>query len=507
MVDNKKIKNPLEEDKNGYGYFAQTMNYNNYLSNNNSPVNNNAGIAPVNALGETAPSNGTPDLSTVGGTSTTGALGNTNGTETGAITGGTETGGTESTGTNTVAGAGTVLGTGYVPTITGTMKDEATFISELGVDLDKQYEEGKAALEYDFMTSQANFGERAEQLAQMGLSNSGVSDIYNLAAFNSYVKAQNDLKYSIIEAKNQQKQQYNQYKAEWEAGYKSDSANAYNTALSIYDGTNIDSVRTQLANHGYSEDVINSVLNMISGLDVSTLPTIKAQMEQDNADIDNAFAAWAQSYKSENEGNIISYYTAKGWSKDKINKLMAQLDAYAGAAGTDEAEETAIEQLVATVSSAFPEYDGSETAKNNVMNYLKSQGLSQYYKQVIAGLGAYRGAEADAVVADTVNKPVDELTTAEMTFALDKAEQAYGKDSDEYKQVKETVSEKMIDLFEWVLESNDDGSSVRLGSAEVAAALGFDADDWSSKNDAEREAEIMDYAGTMHKNGYFCRTT
>lgn len=417
-----------------------------------------------------------------------------------AVTGGAAVGGVTNGVTSGVGGIGsTAQPIVALPSYKGEMPDYDTWMSENGYDPDRDYDEAKAALEYDYETSMATYGRRAEELAQMGLSNSGLSDVYQLGAFNTYLKSQNDLANQRIAAKKKYKQEYNALVEQREGFRETDSANAYNFGLSLYDGSNIDFVRQQLTQQGYDPSIIDSAIASLSALDANTLPAVKAQQDKDAADVDSAFQAWAKNYKIEDRDKIANYYRANNWSEDKINSLMDQLDAYAGAAGVEDA---AIDQLVADVGVAVPDYDGSEKAKNDVLTYLKSKGLSDYYDQVIAGLGEAAGAEADAVVTDTVNKPVGEVTTDEMADAIDKAEQAYGKDSEEYRQSKETVSEKMIDLFDWALEANEDGSSVRLGSAEVAAALGFDADDWSSKSDADREAAIMDYAGNMHKNGY-----
>lgn len=491
-------KRPFEDDKSmldgGYGAFATTMNnnYKNSLGITPSAGNNltagatnlnaapgiETGLTEVDATGEiSASADVIPEADTAVTAPTTTP-------DTSAGTGTTDT-------TNTT----TALGTAYVPTITGTMKDEATFISELGVDLDKEYEEGKAALEYDYMTSQANFGERAEMLAQMGLSGSGVSDIYNLAAFNSYLKAQNDLKYSIIEAKNQQKQQYNQYKAEWEAGYKSDSANAYNTALSIYDGTNAESVRTQLLNHGYSEDVINNVMNSISGLDVSTLPTIRAQAEQEVADVDNAFASWAQNYSADKKGNIISYYQAKGWSDDKINKLITQLDAYAGATGNAK-----IQNAYNTIVSENA-YDPN--AKESTREFYKNNGWTDAeVDQLFEMLDAYYGTRAEETVAPIIDKETGTVTIGDITGTLDQVGTNAGENSESYVSQKTKVSQKISDTFEWALETDGNGNAKRLGSSEVATVLGYDAEQWATLSDGEREAYVMDYAGNLYKSGY-----
>jgi hypothetical protein len=388
-----------------------------------------------------------------------------------------------------------------LPSYKGEMPSYEAWMSENGYDPDRDYYESKAALEYDYETSMATYGRRAEELAQMGLSNSGLSDVYQLGAFNAYLKSQNDLANQKIAAKKKYKQEYNALVEQREGFRQTDSANAYNLGLSLYDGSNIDFVRQQLTQQGYDASIVDSAIASLSALDVNTLPAVKAQQEKDAADVDSAFQAWAKNYKVEDKDKISAYYRANNWSEDKIKKLTDQLDAYAGAAGTDEGEAAAIDQLIAAVAIAVPEYDGSETAKNNVMNYLKSQGSSQYYDQVIAGLATNMGAEADAIVTDTINKPTGEVTTDELVGTLDKIGEKFGTNSKEYKEAQDKVSNKTNDTITWALEKNDHGIYVRLGSEEVANALGMNLEEWANADDGKRLGTIVDYAGQLRKDG------
>ncbi len=212
-----------------------------------------------------------------------------------------------------------------IPITSGPEQSEADWYAAQGLDPDKDYNEAKAALEYDYETSMATYGRRAEELYQMGLSNSGVSDIYQLGAFNAYLAAQSDLAYQRIEAKKKNKQAYLAYDKEYQAGVKADTANAYNLGLSIYDGTNIDFVRQQLGMQGYDASVVESAIASLSSLDAATLPVVKAQAEQDNSDISTAVSTWGNKYTSSQYQTVHDYYAAQGWSEEKIQRLMDQL--------------------------------------------------------------------------------------------------------------------------------------------------------------------------------------
>ena len=77
-----------------------------------------------------------------------------------------------------------------------------------GIDADAEYLNAKGALDYELEVWASEYGANAERLYQMGLSNSGVSDIYGSAAYSAYMKAAVELKKAQIEAKRQNKANY-----------------------------------------------------------------------------------------------------------------------------------------------------------------------------------------------------------------------------------------------------------------------------------------------------------
>lgn len=268
------------DPKTGFGNFAEIMNANNAIDMAQNKVN--TGMAPVTApvANPAASVAGAPmKLETPTPTPVVGDAAAVSGDV--VATGG---GATVDTATETGATARPITSTAI---ISGPEQSEADWYAAQGLDPDKDYEEARAALEYDYETSMATYGQRAEELYQMGLSNSGVSDIYQLGAFNAYLKSQNDLAYQRIEAKKKNKQAYLAYDKEYQAGVKADTANAYNFGLEQFDWemgedgsfttNNAEDIRAQLLAQGYDASIVDNVVNMLTALDPATLPTEKAQ--------------------------------------------------------------------------------------------------------------------------------------------------------------------------------------------------------------------------------------
>lgn len=322
-------KKVLDYDpKTGFGNFAEIMNANNAIDMAQNRVN--AGMVPVTASvanPAAGVANAPMKLETPTSTPVVGdavAVGGTvSGGETGSESVDTSVGTTaetpvSGTATETVVTARPITST---PITGGAMQSEADWYAAQGLDPDKDYENARAALEYDYETSMATYGQRAEELYQMGLSNSGVSDIYQLGAFNAYLASQNDLAYQRIEAKKKNRQAYLAYKNEYEAGVKADTANAYNFGLEQFDyemddaGTfttnNAEDIRAQLLAQGYDAAIVDNVIGMLSSLNPETLPIEKAQaaerkkaQEEANAKAELKTTATRLAFNNYNGDNI-----------------------------------------------------------------------------------------------------------------------------------------------------------------------------------------------------------
>lgn len=388
------------DPKTGFGNFAEIMNKNNALdmarNGVNMPANNMAG-APLESgtLGGTQAQSGmlkidtaTPPLAEAAG-----ATGDTVATDTET---GTVTGTDASTGANTGAVSGVtsdLTGSTAQPilSVPGYKSDMGTYdewMAKNGYDPDRDYDEKKAALEYDYETSMATYGRRAEELSQMGLSNSGLSDIYQLGAFNSYLQQQNQIANERIAAKKKYKQEYNTLYQQNQDALKLDNANAYNLGLSLYDGENIDFVRQQLTQQGYDAGVVEQAVQSLAALDVNSLPTVQKKLNQDTLDIDNAVNTLIQSgyvdgWNEEKKTKLENLYRAKDWSEEKIQRLIDQLNGYASVFAPSN------EDYVSAGMAAFKDknpdfvYDGKETSKETIRQALKGTAYEKYADQII----------------------------------------------------------------------------------------------------------------------------
>jgi hypothetical protein len=615
-------KKVLDYDpKTGFGKFAEIMNANNAIDMAQNKVN--AGMAPVTApvANPAAPKTGVPSLSggsvvdlggdetadhgIEGGATVSEQIPTVSGgeTESGAVSGGaTDTGNSTGIGTNVGSGVGTGTSVSAaagvtanpittIPSYKGDFGSYENWMAQNGYDPDTDYNNAKAALEYDYETSMATYGRRAEELYQMGLSNSGVSDIYQLGAFNAYLAAQNDLAYQNIEAKKKYRQEYNTLYDANQKAMQADTANAYNFALEQFDyemdsdgnftTNNAENIRAQLLSQGYDKTVVDNVMNMLNALDPATLPTEKAQAEErkkaqeeanakaelksmlttiafnaydgnnigevetllaqqpgvdsqmiadivaditaredisgstaykkkleaDVNEVNKLVAELGDSYDSSQEAAIRNLYS--DWAnikidntgKTKLDLLIEKLNGYNTVAKPSE-EEMAVAGMNAVKQIMGDEwsYDGTATAKNDIAKAVAGTDYKDYVKQITAQFEANRQSDANALVTDAVGKAVGEATIDELESAWSNAKDVYADDANSLNTNNDKISKKTKDLIEWALEGKD-GEPVRLGSAEVAKALGFDASEWENLNDSEREREVLNLAGELKVSG------
>ena len=149
--------------------------------------------------------------------------------------------------------------------------DSASWVAAYSIDPEAEYKSAQAQLDYEFKTWMSGYGARAEQLYQMGLSNSGVSDIYGANAYTAYVQGSMDLKRAQIEAERQNKQLYQQYVDQYEAdkAAKTEATNAkIATAFNAYAGSYTPeqeaSVRAALAAQGLDSTTVESIIGQLN---------------------------------------------------------------------------------------------------------------------------------------------------------------------------------------------------------------------------------------------------
>ena len=172
--------------------------------------------------------------------------------------------------------------------------DEAGYYAKYDLDPDRDYQNTVNTLNYDYQTSMATYGEQAEKLYQMGLQNSGVSDIFQANAFSSYLGNMNQAAANRITARKRNKAAFNDYVAnmraqhgQYESGINTEYDTKLNSALAFaldrYNGYNLDSVLSELGVAGYYTEVIQAVGDKLSGIDATSLKALKAQTENNLA--------------------------------------------------------------------------------------------------------------------------------------------------------------------------------------------------------------------------------
>lgn len=97
--------------------------------------------------------------------------------------------------------------------------EESDWYASYGLDPERDYQNTVNTLNYEYQTSMATYGQNAENLYQMGLQNSGVSDIFQSNAFSTYLANMNAAAAAKIAAKKQNKALYNAYIAEKQGNY------------------------------------------------------------------------------------------------------------------------------------------------------------------------------------------------------------------------------------------------------------------------------------------------
>lgn len=160
--------------------------------------------------------------------------------------------------------------------------DEQGYYNMYGLDPDRDYQDTVNTLNYEYQTSMANYGQNAEQLYQMGLANSGVSDIFQANAFSAYLSNMNDAAVNRITAKKQNKAQYQayfqgkkgeyqQYSDAFDAQEESNLNSAMSYALENYNGYNIEDVKQTLVASGYYQETIDQVAQRLNAIDPTNL--------------------------------------------------------------------------------------------------------------------------------------------------------------------------------------------------------------------------------------------
>ena len=232
--------------------------------------------------------------------------------------------------------------------------------AEYGIDTDAEFNAAKAQLEYEMATWRENYGANAERLAQMGLSNSGVVDIYGTGVIQAYAQSMNDLFLAKIDAENAQLDRYKAYSDEYE-NKKAQATEAKNTTinqayaygLGIYNGDNLEAVRTMIANAGYAPDEVEAAVARLQAVDPSMIPTLQEQAAADKQNVQEAFNSLAANYTPEQADGLRKIYgEGMGWSEESVNSLISMLNGYAETkSATEETSKPSEEQIISDAAS------------------------------------------------------------------------------------------------------------------------------------------------------------
>lgn len=135
-------------------------------------------------------------------------------------------------------------------------------------DTTADYKNAQAALDLNYRTEMATYGENAERMYQMGLSGSGVSDIYGANAYSAYLAASNDLKLRQIEEQKTNRQSWEKYRRDQEDKRRLQHATAFSTFAGQYSEeangvNNENALRASMAAQGMSKAEVDAVMNDI----------------------------------------------------------------------------------------------------------------------------------------------------------------------------------------------------------------------------------------------------
>ncbi len=294
---------------------------------------------------------------------TTGTETGTDGAETVTAGTGTVTTGTDTTGT-TVAPAGVKFADVYGSPVSSSKLSQEAWAEREGYDIEGDFKNAAADLEYEYKTHLSTYGANAEKLYQMGLSNAGVSDIYGANAYSAYLSAMNDLNLEKIEQQRELKRLYSQYATNYDDTLNADATEAYNYILSnnLWNGANADVVKNLLLNQGYGDETVYEAMRRLDAVDPSWLQ---------NQRVMAAYNSVQQSYLGpESAEHVKSLLSAAGYTDHEINAAMTLLESgyKADQAAADKATFEANKPLA--IQYALKNYNG--TNKQTVLDYIKA---------------------------------------------------------------------------------------------------------------------------------------
>ena len=413
--------------------------------------------------------------------------------------------------------------------------NEQTFYEKNNLDPDRDFNNTKKTLEYDYMTSMANYGANAEKLFQMGLSNSGVSDIFQANAFSTYLSNVNDAAAQRIEAKRKNRLAFQEYQqgvtAGWleeqqkgnlgystyEQNYKSqfntDTGNAYNAVLSsgLFTGehaadsdmsADYDRVHIYLQNAGYSAAVIDDVWRRLNQLDWQAVRDGRALAAY--SDLIKLAPNWKGS--DEEKSHYGDLLKKSGYTDSNI---AAAFDIANSSIAADEAANLPSDAKAWSTwlgeNGHLESYDGSIAADHQLRKTLADNKCPQ---EMIDSVLESAKAKYSETLKLNLNKDASDIvnlsksTPQTLTFG-DFTERMHGYkmhlnndaiSQDEYDNYITQLKNAAENTVTWMLDNVNN-------LKRAYGILGYSADDWGDMDDGERYLAALDAIGMYAADG------
>lgn len=391
----------------------------------------------------------------------------------------------------------TAQGLSTVPSVSGAKKTEEEWMTEGGYDPDNDYINAKNQLEYDYMQSSANYGSTAEQLAQMGLTGSGVSDVFQLGAYQSYIQGQNDLYKALVKQKNELRQQYNQYSDTYDANAKADTANAYNFGLNMYNGANADEVRRQLTAQGYDASIVDTAVANLEALDKNSLPTVKAAEEEKGRLYETAYAMMEEGSTAQ---EVRDYMIKSGANADYVNEVMTRLSDKESLF-TDKAISAGVAAVKELFMREIEDADGNKSTTNvfkgsnddieTVRQALRGSKYEKYTDQIIDQLKIDKHNQTAAQYDDLI---------AEMNSNIDSDTALYS--ASDIKQIYSSAPiKKQKEIAAVATKQADKVLNDQTAFSNAYAFVGVDKATWDQTDDGDKMLMVLDRIGGLKNTG------
>ena len=431
---------------------------------------------------------------------------------------------TEGTGTET-GGTGTVtdptlekfigIANDQVNAGEGAM-DFETWQSAYSVDPVVEYQNAQAQLDYEFKTWMSDYGARAEQLYQMGLSNSGVSDIYGANAYTAYVQASMDLKRAQIQQQKENRQMYQKYVDEYEAAKaaKTEAANmkmssAFNTYSASYNPGLEASVRASLAANGMSESEINTVIGNLNAYYYALPEDQRPDVVAGNEAAKNAFSAMLEMVSAGDTDVESLKAKAKGlgYSEDAIAKAAENILPFLTEAQNTALDDTTINALAGEIAGKFENgYTGSAEDKARARQLIESTEYAPYADQIIAKMDANIADVKEAAATDMLesieNIDIDDLTVSDVEVYIDTIAKTYGEGSQTYENLRGSIATKLISGYKQALASPDESASfLGVNDDTVIANVNGKEITWAKADSEARAFYVISSLTDQYKAG------